>query len=259
MTLLMATALEANNQIVLFSFALSLVNQQYGGHGFSSIFQTPMSVQVWINRADCKYVFISDRDKRLEVGLTAVLPGAFYAMCDFHLNLNVKKHLRGKPASYVLRLAEARTEERFALLMTKLRKISPATAVCLEATDVSQWARHACSYPRFRQTTSNMAESLIDTFKGLRSVPPLRLIEGIWQRIMAQIFWRFNSLQPGILANEPTKAYEGKLEQGLPYQIRQSENDIYQIEGLKGNTFVVNLRDEETVCTCRTYKEYRLL
>ena len=172
MTLLAATALNANNQIVLLAFALVPVENKEWWKWFLNFFGEAFD-EGGINGEDCNVVFLSDRGKGLEMALNSEFPAAFHGMCVHHLSQNVKARYSAHAASFTFKLARAKTRTAFELINAELEASSAGAARYLNATDHSRWARFAFPYPCFGHLTSNIAESLNAILSDTRRLPPI--------------------------------------------------------------------------------------
>ena len=150
MTLLAVTSLDANNNIVLLAFALVLIeNKEWWKWFLHLIFEA--FEKAGIDDDEDPVLFISDADKGLKTALEEEFPSAYHSMCMKHLSGNVSRRFGAQAASFVFRLAKARTGAAYSAIEEELRVLpnGPGAIAYLGTHDVARWARCRLPHERF--------------------------------------------------------------------------------------------------------------
>lgn len=227
MTLLAATMLDANNNIVLMAFALFPIKNKEWWAWFLSFLSDAFNVS-GINDADKPIVFIPDADKKLKAALEDVFPSSYHdGMYVWHLSENVRtKHGCAQAAAFVFPLAKAKTELAYETIKAQLCLVpgGPKAIEYLNKQDINQWARHAFPLSRFGHTTFNIVESLNSVLREIRGLPPLLMVEKIWHYIMTTRYTRKSYKYHGFLPNATMTFCERLLKKGSQFTLHQSND-----------------------------------
>ncbi|KFX86427.1 hypothetical protein V490_09082, partial [Pseudogymnoascus sp. VKM F-3557] len=119
------------------------------------------------------------------------------------------------------------------------------------------WTAYFYPWPRYGHDTSNIAESLNSSWRDIRTLQPLKMMDAIWSTVMKTVHDRKIRPQKGFLiADIPWAKFQERLQKSQRYRVFESGNGIYQVQipdtGLK---FTVNLT--AGICTCPNFWEYQ--
>lgn len=131
---------------------------------------------------------MSDRDKGLLSAEEILGPGIHRANCCFHLRENFKTRFGvGLTEKHFWRIAHAKTPQSYEERLSLLRNEKPAAAQYLANTEIECWVTAFFTGRRYGHYTSNIVESLNNTFShtGVRELPILDLLNEIWHSQMA--------------------------------------------------------------------------
>ena len=254
MMLLIATGIDANDQVVLLSWALVPTESTEHWTWFMQFLSKNFTC---FNDQD--FIFISDRDKGISIGLDEVFPKSYQAMCCQHLADNVQARYGVLPRKIFWQMARARSWKLYEEARSELLVASSEAVSYLDGIDTTRWALHSFPHARYGHDTSNISESVNKFLNGMRSFSPIKLFDALWRYTMETIHERRFRVQPGYLAAAPQKAFDERAKKAARYRVFHSGEGVFQVENLKGNKFVVDLGDTEgePYCDCDKLGEYQ--
>ncbi|KAL2899079.1 Protein FAR1-RELATED SEQUENCE 6, partial [Bienertia sinuspersici] len=190
--LLSAIAIDANNEIFPFAWAIVGGEDKENWKFFLTHLKNLLEKQKFANRGD-DWCIISDRQKGIEAALTIVWPKIGRRYCCKHLAKNWKGKFNG-PLMYSLfwRACTATSPLTFRKAMERIEKANPLAIIWLaNLRDQSRWKRHKFD-PQIccEENKTNFVESLNSTFGIDRCRPVLTLLEGVRRMCMVRMSTR---------------------------------------------------------------------
>ena len=123
--------------------------------------------------------------------------------------------------------------------------------------------------PRFGHDTSNIVESTNSIWREIRELPPLQLLNGIYQWYIKAFFERIHLLlDPGnlVLSNKAYHSYKYRESLARGFQVLPSSNTNFLVTTSQGVDFIVELPDTKELdsrpnelsgsCSCSKYFDY---
>ena len=142
---------------------------------------------------------ISDRDKGLLNAVELELPGASYAMCCQHIAENIHKKFGKEYKAPFWQIARAQSQSAFDTAVQALQIASPQVEEYISSIGYQNFALLSFPLPRFGHDTSNIVESTNSVCRKIRELPPLQLLDGIYQWTLTTFYERQRLvLAPGL-------------------------------------------------------------
>jgi hypothetical protein len=271
LTLLLAVGIDAEDRVHPLAFALvPIENEQWW-----SWFCTHL-IDAFEDDLPSEYVIISDRDKGLLNAVQSKLLGAYHAMCCQHIAENIhKKYGRDHKATF-WQIARAPCESSFNIAIQALRQDSPQVEEYLQSIGYETFAFARFPRPRFGHDTSNIVESVNSIWRDIRELPPLQLLNGIYQWTLTTIYERQREpLDTGnsVLSNAAYKQYKHRESIARGFTVLASSDNDFIVTTSRGIDYIVylpladllqsnRLSDrlnalQDGSCSCGKYKDYQ--
>jgi hypothetical protein len=175
-----------------------------------------------------KLVVISDREKGLTKAVSQVLLNAKHSYCCQHISSNIQSRFGITCRKLFWNTAYVTTKAEFDIAMDSILKDSRPVAAYLHS--IETWATYVFPLLRYGHITSNIVESLNGTWKHLRHLPPLRLLDSIWSSIMKTFCKRHKRAQKSPdLTNHAKAGFEARYEKCRQYSAIPADKSIVQI------------------------------
>ena len=118
--------------------------------------------------------------------------------------------------------------------------------------------------PRFGHDTSNIVESTNSVWREIRELPPLQLLNGIYQWCLTTWYKRKQvRLAPGnsVLSNAAYKDYKHRESTARGLQVLPSSDTTFLVTTTQGTQYIVSLPPLSLdrlrgSCSCRKYKDF---
>jgi hypothetical protein len=144
--LLIATALDANNEIIPLAYCMVPTENPTEWNKFLHLIRSAIPLL-------CKpgTVFISDREKGLKHGLPEMFPAGYFGYCTWHLGENVLKNTKCKEIRKIFdQMPYATTSAKWKSLLDKIAKKNPTAAKYVENTaHLKHYSRAYFPTPRY--------------------------------------------------------------------------------------------------------------
>jgi hypothetical protein len=184
-TLLLAVALDAENQIIILAWAVVESENESSWRWFLS------QLTEAIGDLDVETTtLISDRDKGLQAADNQ-LAYAKRAFCTQHIASNVQTKFGIEARRKFVAATYARTVEQYDTAMQTLRETHGGAYMYIIAIDKTLWAAPFMEAKRWGHMTSNMVESINSGLNQDRDLSIIDLLNAIWNRCMGQRYARF--------------------------------------------------------------------
>jgi MULE transposase domain/SWIM zinc finger len=212
-----------------------------------------------------EYVIISDRDKGLLNAVESKLPGAYHAMCCQHIAENVHKKFGREHKAPFWQIARAQSQSAFDTAVQALQRDSPQVEEYLSLIGYKNFAFACFPLPRYGHDTSNIVESTNSAWREIRELPPLQLIDGIYQWTLTTFYERQRvGLDSGNqkLSNAAYRSYKHRESIARGFQVLPSSDSNFLVTTSQGVDFIVILPaifdgQQQGSCSCGKYQEYR--
>jgi hypothetical protein len=209
-----------------------------------------------------QYVIISDRDKGLLKAVESKLPGASHAMCCQHIAENIHKRFGKEYKAPFWQIARVSTQYAFDSAVQALQRDAPEVEEYISSIGYSNFAFARFPLPRFGHDTSNIVESVNSIWREIRELPPLQLLNGIYQWNLTTFYKRRRCrLVPGnsILSNSVYRGYKNRESSSRSYQVLPSSETNFLVTTSRGAEFIVDLPEAlgQGSCSCMKYQEYQ--
>lgn len=119
-------------------------------------------------------------------------------------------------------------------------------------------------HPRFGHDTSNIVESTNSVWRDIRELPPLQLLNGIYQWYIKTFHKRRDlKITPGnsTLSNSAYRGYKSRESVARSYHVLAASQACFLVTTAKGAEFLINLPARAAgellgSCSCRKYQDY---
>ena len=223
-----------------------------------------------------QYVIISDRDKGLLNAVKSELPGACHAMCCQHIAENIHKKYGRDHKAIFWQIARAPCESSFNIAIQALRQDGPQVEEYLQSIGYENFAFARFPHPRFGHDTSNIVESVNSLWRDIRELPPLQLLNGIYQWTLTAMYER--QREPpnrgnSALSNTAYKQYKHRESSARGFSVIASSDTDFMVTTSRGIDYIVHLPPADLVqsdrlsdrlnavqegsCSCGRYKDYQ--
>jgi zinc finger SWIM domain-containing protein 3 len=252
-TLLLAVAMDAENQILVLGWALAEAETESCCRWFLRQLKEAMP-----DFDDDETTLISDRDKGL-MSADTELEYAKRAYCTQHIAANVQAKFGSEVRRLFVAVTYTRTEAKFNSAMEQLREASENAHVYVSSIDKTLWAAPFMTARRWGQMTSNIVESINAIHKEDRCLSCIDLLDAIWNRCMDVSFTRHqDSLQQmSVQGAKFTKFGLGLLEESINFS---QQRHVYVSSSASG--LITTLQDKKYVvdlvkksCACGRFQE----
>jgi hypothetical protein len=211
-----------------------------------------------------QYVIMSDRDKGLLQAVGAKLPGAYHAMCCQHIAENIHKRFGKDYKARFWEIARASTQSAFDTAIQALQRDAPDVKEYISSIGYNTFAFAHFPHPRFGHDTSNIVESTNSVWRDIRELPPLQLINGIYQWYIKTFHKRRDlKITPGnsMLSNSAYRGYKSRESLARSYHVLAASQTSFLVTTAKGAEFIVSLpaRAQGELlgsCSCKKYQDY---
>ena len=109
------------------------------------------------------------------------LPNVCHAMCCQHIAENIHKKFGVQYKAPFWQIARAGSEYAFNNAVQALQRDAPQVEEYISSIGYKNFAFTRFPWPRFGHDTSNIVESTNLAWRGIRELPPLQLLNGIYQ------------------------------------------------------------------------------
>jgi hypothetical protein len=261
LTLLIAVGIDAEDHVLPLAFALVPIENEKWWSWFCEHFATALD-----SALPTHFVIISDREKGLLNAVKSKLPGAIHSMCCQHIAENVHKRFGQKYKPLFWQIARAQSEIAFEEAVQALRQDSLQVEEYLQSIGYETFAFTQFPHPRFGHDTSNIVESVNSIWREIRELPPLQLIDGIYQWTLTTFHQRLHSsLDSGntFLSNAAYRQYKHRESVAREFRVFPSSDSDFRVTTSQALDFIVHLPPTDQLdsllqgsCTCRKYQEY---
>lgn len=183
-------------------------------------------------------------------------PKAGHGACIIHMKRNIRSMFREKPLPFLVsKAARAFRMSEFYETFTEIRTINQECANYLIDVGLQHWTRSHFVGARYNIMTSNLAESWNAVLREAREYPIVPLVEFIRQKLMVWFSTRRDAIKDSDRGLTPkvNGLLAASFEQCGGYDVRKVGNDEYEVQDLKGASFVVDLADRS--CSCFEFQK----
>ena len=261
LTLLIAVGLDGEDRVLPLAWALVPGENERWWSWFCKNLASAFSDDLYP-----RFVVISDRDKGLINAVESKLPGASHAMCCQHIAESIHKRFGKEYRSPFWQIARAKSQRSFNTAVQALQTTAPQVEEYLSSIGYDNFAFIHFPLPRFGHDTSNIVESTNSMWRELRELPPLQLLNGIYQWNLTTFYERQRvPLAPGnsVLSNTAYYSYKHRETAARGFQVLPSSETNFLVTTSRGIDFIVDLPViinkypiEEGSCSCLKYQDY---
>lgn len=256
-TLLLAIAMDAENQLVVLAWAVVPSESEDSWTWFLQ-----RLVEAYPDLNHPPTVIVSDRERGLLTSVESVVPGATHGYCCRHILNNIRSRFGARMENPFWACVYAKVRGQFEEALSNVAETSEGCAEYIDTVEHQAWARYAFPGRRYGMVTSNLVESANSMFGAIRELPILSLLSGIWDHQMA-VFYERSLLaeQASHLAPRPLTRFQASLDGSRFLQASPSSRTA-GIVFRPGSTerFAVQLPSGTMAgrCSCFEYYEHSL-
>jgi hypothetical protein len=243
LTLLLAVGIDAKDRVLPLAFALVPGENEKWWSWFCEHLALAFESDLLP-----EYVIISDRDKGLLNAVESKLPGAHHAMCCQHIAENIHKKFGRDYKPLFWQIARAQSQSAFNTAVQALQRDPPQVEEYLRSIGYKNFAFACFPLPRFGHDTSNIVESVNSAWREIRELPPLQLLNGIYQWTLTTFHQRLRVSQDSgntVLSNTAYQAYKHRESAARGFRVLPSSDTTFLITTSRGIDHVVHLPPSE--------------
>ena len=192
------------------------------------------------------------------------LPTAYHAMCCQHIAENIHKRFGIQYKAPFWQIARAGSNRAFDTAVQALQRDAPEVEEYIASIGYENFAFNRFPLPRFGHDTSNIVESTNSAWREIRELPPLQLLNGIYQWCITTWHQRLQlRLVPGnsVLSNAAYQAYKHRELAARGFQVFPSSDTTFLVTTTQGNQYIVSLPPIlpdrlQGSCSCRKYNDF---
>jgi hypothetical protein len=262
LTLLIAVGIDAEDRILPFAWALVPgENETWWTWFCEHLFEA------FNGHFQPETVIISDRDKGLLNAVESKLPGTCHAMCCQHIAENIHKKFGKQYRAPFWQIARAGSQRAFNAAIQALQNEAPDVEEYIASIGYENFAFACFPRPRYGHDTSNIVESTNSVWREIRELPPLQLLNGIYQWCITTWYQRYQ-VQPvpgssSALSNTAYQAYKRREFAARSFQVLPSSDTTFLVTTTtQGTQYIVSLPPIELdqrpqgSCSCRKYDDF---
>ena len=191
-----------------------------------------------------QYVIISDRDKGLLNAVKSELPCAYHAMCCQHIAENIHKKFGKQYKAQFWKIARMESRTDFDIAIQALKRDAPKVEEYISSIGYENFAFTYFPRPRFGHDTSNIVESINSVWREIRELPPLQLLNGIYEWFLTTWYQRGQiQLFTGnsILSNAAYKGYKHREKFAWSFRVLPSSDTHFLVSTSQAAQYIVAL------------------
>jgi hypothetical protein len=187
-------------------------------------------------------------------------------MCCQHIAENIHKRFGVKYKAPFWQIARAGFKHSFNQAVQDLQRDAPEVEEYLASIGYENFAFMRFPLSRFARDTSNIVESTNSAWRDIRELPPLQLLNGIYQWCLTTWYQRLQIKPvPGnsVLSNTAYQAYKHRESAAQGFQVLPSSNTSFLVTTTRSNQYIVSLPQQITLdrhiigsCSCRKYQDF---
>ena len=167
-------------------------------------------------------------------------------------------------------IARASSESSFNTAIQTFQRDAPQAEEYLQSIGYENFASIRFPRPRFGHDTSNIVESVNSIWRDIRELPPLQLLNGIYQWTLTTIYERQRvplDLGNSVLSNTAYRQYKHRESSARHFTVLASSDTDFMVTTFQGIDYIVNLPPadmlnrlsvlQEGFCSCGKYKDYQ--
>ena len=204
-------------------------------------------------------VFISDREKGIDIAIRRLVPNASHAYCVYHIQKNVKVKFKTTLDGLLFAAANAFDVKSFREIIEKIKALNHEAGKYVESIDPTKWARAFFDQRRYGHVTSNISESMNWWLEDARHMDPVGLF-GEYVRKMNSLFERRRQKYAAMTLQALPKRVEMLLNESIDqsrklrvFKHSQTIFEVQRITAVQMNR-VVDLGS--MTCSCGFLKEF---
>jgi hypothetical protein len=259
LTLLIAVGIDAEDRILPFAWALVPSENETWWNWFCEHLY-----EAFDGSFQPETVIISDRDKGLLNAVKSKLPNVYHAMCCQHIVENIHKKFGKQYKAPFWQIARAGSQRAFDIAVQALQREAPEVEESISLIGYENFAFTRFPRPRFGHDTSNIVESTNSVWREIRELPPLQLLNGIYQWCLTTWYQRQQlQLVPGnsVLSNSAYQGYKHRESVARGFQVLPSSDTTFLVTTTQGAQYIVSLPPItpdrlQGSCSCRKYDDF---
>ena len=227
--LLVLTILDSNGQIIPGSLGIAESENVHTWKWFLSLVKTAFHVE-----DDGRgLVFLTDREKGLDEGLSELFPNAAHSFCVYHIEKNVKVRYKTTVEGLLFTAAKTPDANVFEKVMQRIDSIHHKAGKYIRKIDATKKAR--CHFPtrRFGHVTSNISESMNWWLEQARHFNPVELFI-LYIRKLNGLFERhrnkYSLMKPTRLPNKVSRMFNAAVEDSRTLRVYRHTNTMFEVE-----------------------------
>ena len=165
-------------------------------------------------------------------------------MCCQHIVENIHKKFGRQYKAPFWRIAQARSQRAFDMAVQALQNEALEVEEYISSIGYKTFAFACFPRPRFGHDTSNIVESTNSAWREIQELPPLQLLNGIYQWCLTTWYQRLQlRLVPGnsVLSNAAYKAYKHQESAAQSFQVLPSSDTKFLVTTTQGAQYIVKL------------------
>ena len=204
-------------------------------------------------------VFLSDREKGIDVAVKRLFPEAAHAFCVYHIQKNVKVKFQTALNGLLFTATKATCENDFNDVVDKMKALHHRAGHYVSNIKPQRWARAFFPGRRFGHVISNISESMNWWLQEAMLLEPIWFFSMYIRKLNALFYERrtmYASMNPTGLPPEVSTKFMKSLNESRTLKVFRSSPSVFEVQSLHEplSFRVVDFRDMS--CSCGGFKEY---
>ena len=186
-------------------------------------------------------------------------------MCCQHIAENIHKKFGRQYKAPFWQIARAGSPRAFDIAVQALQNDAPKVEEYISSIGYESFAFARFPRPRFGHDTSNIVESVNSIWRDIRELPPLQLLNGIYQWCLTTWYQRQQlQLVPGnlVLSNAAYRGYKHRESAARGFQVLPSSDTTFLVTTTHAAQYIVSLPPITEAdrlqgsCSCGKYDDF---
>ena len=204
-------------------------------------------------------VFISDRDKGIDISTNEVFPRAAHSHCVSHIAKNVKVRYKTSLKGLLFKAANALNKKAFKDTTAEMKTVHMAAGLYVEEIEPKKWARSHFPARRLGHTTSNKAESMNWWLNEARLQNPVGLFSTYIEQLN-MLFERrrdkYEAMNVNGLPTKVAKMLDKSVQQAETLRVHQHTRTSFQVQSRHDQNTLRVVDMEAVSCSCGYRDEF---
>ena len=198
-------------------------------------------------------VFLSDREKGIDLAVKALFPNAAHAFCVYHNQKNVKaKHYTTLDGLF-FKAANAESDVEFYAIIDRMKALHRKAGLYVENLEEERWARAFFPARRYGHVTSNISESMNWWLEEARHLDPVGLFSAYIRKLNWLFEWHrseFSSMGVDDLPDKVAGLFKKSIEDSWNLLVIPHSRTVFEVQSKTRPLLFRSVDLEKRTCSC---------